>query len=183
MGKVYPEIGGRLREFIEAQPVFFVASAPSGPDGHVNVSPKGMRGTFSVVDPLTVAWLDYHGSGAETLAHLRENGRVTVMFCAFTGPPKIVRLHGRGVATPLTDPGFAALLAGFPDPPDPHAVRSVVTVAVDRVSDSCGYAVPLMDYRGDRDLLIEWGSRRTDEDLAAYRSRKNAASIDGLPVY
>ncbi|MGN9892817.1 pyridoxamine 5'-phosphate oxidase family protein [Micromonospora sp. L31] len=183
MGKVYPEIGGRLREFIEAQPVFFVASAPSGPDGHVNVSPKGMRGTFLVVDPLTVAWLDYHGSGAETLAHLRENGRITVMFCAFTGPPKIVRLHGRGVVTPLTDPGFAALLAGFPDPPDPHAVRSVVTVAVDRVSDSCGYAVPLMDYRGERDLLIEWGSRRTDEDLAAYRSRKNAASIDGLPVF
>ncbi|MEH1054013.1 pyridoxamine 5'-phosphate oxidase family protein [Micromonospora sp. CPCC 206171] len=183
MGKVYPEIGGRLREFIEAQPVFFVASAPSGPDGHVNVSPKGMRGTFGVVDPLTVAWLDYHGSGAETLAHLRENGRVTVMFCAFTGPPKIVRVHGRGAATPLTDPGFPALLAGFPDPPDPHAVRSVVTVAVDRVSDSCGYAVPLMDYRGERDLLIEWGSRRTDEDLAAYRSRKNAASIDGLPVF
>lgn len=183
MGKVYPEIDGRLRDFIEAQPVFFVASAPSGPDGHVNVSPKGMRGTFLVVDPLTVAWLDYHGSGAETLAHLRDNGRITVMFCAFTGPPKIVRLHGRGVATPLTDPGFASLLAAFPDPPDPHAVRSVVSVTVERVSDSCGYAVPLMDYRGERDLLIEWGSRRTAEDLTAYRGRKNAASIDGLPIF
>ncbi|MEH0935088.1 pyridoxamine 5'-phosphate oxidase family protein [Micromonospora psammae] len=182
MGKVYPEISGRLRDFIEAQPIFFVASAPSGPDGHVNVSPKGMRGTFVVVDPLTVAWLDYHGSGAETIAHLRENGRITVMFCAFTGPPKVVRLHGRGVVTPLTDPGFAPLLAGFPDAPDPHAVRSVINVTVDRVSDACGYAVPLMDYRGERDLLIEWGAHRTEEDLAAYRGRKNATSIDGLPA-
>ncbi|MEH0840849.1 pyridoxamine 5'-phosphate oxidase family protein [Micromonospora sp. CPCC 205711] len=183
MGKQYPEIDGRLREFIEAQPLFFVATAPSGADGHVNVSPKGMRGTFVVLGPHRVAWLDYHGSGAETIAHLRDNGRITMMFCAFTGPPKIVRLHGRGVATPLTDPGFPALLADFPDPPDPHAVRAVVTVEVDRISDSCGYAVPLMDYRGERDLLIEWGSRRTPADLAAYRSRKNAASIDGLPVF
>lgn len=181
--KVHPQIDDRLREWIERQPVFFVASAPSGPHGHVNVSPRGMRGTFAVLDPLRVAWLDYHGSGAETIAHLRDNGRVTVMFCAFTGPPTVVRLHGRGVATPLTDPGFRPLLAAFPDPPDLHGVRAVITVEVERVSDSCGYSVPLMDYRGDRDLLLRWGSRKTDEDLADYRARKNATSIDGLPVF
>ncbi|TDB80083.1 pyridoxamine 5'-phosphate oxidase family protein [Micromonospora sp. KC721] len=183
MGKVYPEIDDRLRGFIEEQAVFFVATAPSGPGGHVNVSPKGMRGTFAVLGPHRVAWLDWHGSGAETLAHLRDNGRITVMFCAFTGPPKIVRLHGRGEVTPRTDPRFAARLADFPDPPDPHAVRSVVTVDVDRVSDSCGYGVPLLDYRGDRDLLVQWGTRRTEDDLADYRARKNSASIDGLPVF
>lgn len=96
MGTVYPALDGRLREFVEAQPMFFVATAPSGAEGHVNVSPKGMRGTFVVLGPHRVAWLDYHGSGAETIAHLRDNGRITLMFCAFDGPPKILRLHGRG---------------------------------------------------------------------------------------
>ncbi|WP_091246033.1 pyridoxamine 5'-phosphate oxidase family protein [Micromonospora matsumotoense] len=183
MGTVYPALDGRLREFVEAQPMFFVATAPSGAQGHVNVSPKGMRGTFVVLGPHRVAWLDYHGSGAETIAHLRDNGRITLMFCAFDGPPKILRLHGRGVATPVTDPGFGALLADFPEPPDLHAVRAVIGVTVERVSDSCGYAVPLMDYRGDRDLLVTSHSRRTAEDLVTYRATKNAASIDGLPVF
>ncbi|SDY52625.1 Pyridoxamine 5'-phosphate oxidase [Micromonospora pattaloongensis] len=182
MGKVYDGIDGRLREFIDAQPVFFVATAPSGADGHVNVSPKGMTGTFAVLDEHRVAYLDYHGSGAETIAHLRDNGRVTLMFCAFAGPPKIVRLHGHGVAVPVDDPRFAELLAAFPAAPDRHGVRAVITVAVSRVSDSCGFAVPLMTYEGDRELLITSHSRRSAAELADYRATRNAVSIDGLPA-
>jgi hypothetical protein len=180
--KVHERIDARLREFIDAQPMFFVATAPSGPDGHVNVSPKGMAGTFVVRDEHTVAYLDYHGSGAETVAHLRQNGRITLMFCAFGGPPNIVRLHGTGRSVLVTDPQFADLLASFPAPPDTHAVRGVIVVDVHRVSDSCGYAVPLMDYRGDRDLLIRAHERRSDADLAEYRRTRNGESIDGLPA-
>lgn len=183
MGRVYPEIDGRLRDFIEEQPLFFVATAPSAVNGHVNVSPKGMRGSFRILGPHRVAYLDYHGSGAETIAHLRENGRITLMFCAFGGPPKIVRLHGRGVAVGVDEPGFTGLLDDFPDPPDLHAVRAVITIEVGRVSDSCGYAVPLMDHRSDRDLLLTSHSRRSAEELVVYRATKNAASIDGLPVF
>jgi hypothetical protein len=180
---VHAGISGRLREFIERQPVFFVATAPAGADGHVNISPKGMAGTFLVLGEHRVAYLDFHGSGAETIAHLRDNGRITLMFCAFQGPPNIVRLHGTGRVAPVTDPRYAGLLALFPEPPDPHGARSVIDVAVHRVSDSCGYAVPLMAYQGDRDLLLRWADRRTDEDLAEYRRVKNAASIDGLPTH
>ena len=181
--KVHERIDGRLREFIARQPMFFVATAPSGPEGHVNVSPKGMTGTFAVLDDLRFAYLDYHGSGAETTAHLRENGRITVMFCAFQGPPNIVRLHGTGRSVPLGDPGFDELRAYFPAPPDTHAVRAIIDVAVHRVSDSCGYSVPFMSYESDRDLLVQAHSRRTDDDLADYRKRKNSASIDGLPAF
>ncbi|GLW34634.1 pyridoxamine 5'-phosphate oxidase family protein [Actinoplanes regularis] len=181
--KVHERIDGRLRAFIEAQPMFFVATAPSGPGGHVNVSPKGMAGTFAVIGEHRVAYLDYHGSGAETIAHLNENGRITLMFCAFQGPPNIVRLHGRGRAVPVTSPEFTELLPLFAAPPDTHGVRSVIDVAVDRVSDSCGYAVPLMSYEGDRDLLIRAHERRTDADLAEYRRVKNGASIDGRPIF
>jgi hypothetical protein len=183
MGKVYDSIDGKLRAFIAAQPMFFVATAPSGAQGRVNVSPKGMSGTFAVLGGHRVAYLDWHGSGAETIAHLRENGRITLMFCAFDGPPKIVRLHGHGRAFLTGDPEAEPLLAHFPDAPDTHAVRTVVDVRVERVSDSCGYAVPLMSYQGDRDLLVRAHERRTDADLADYRKVKNAASIDGLPVF
>jgi hypothetical protein len=163
--KVHERIDGRLRSFIEAQPMFFVATAPNGPGGHVNVSPKGMAGTFLVLDELRVAYLDYHGSGAETMAHLRENGRITVMFCSFQGAPNIVRLHGRGRSVPLDDPEFPGLLGLFPAPPDTHGVR------------------PLMSYEGDRDVLLRWTERRSDADLAAYRRKKNETSIDGLPAF
>jgi hypothetical protein len=181
--KVHECIDGRLREFIVSQPMFFVATAPTGAEGHVNVSPKGMAGTFAVLDELRVRYLDFHGSGAETAAHLRENGRITLMFCAFQGPPNIVRLHGKGRAVPVTDPEFAELLASFPAPPDTHAVRAIIDVAVHRVSDSCGYSVPLMSYEGDRDLLVRAHSRRTEDDLAEYRRVKNSTSIDGLPAF
>jgi hypothetical protein len=142
-----------------------------------------MAGTFAVLDERRVAYLDFHGSGAETAAHLRENGRITLMFCAFDGAPNIVRLHGAGRVVPATDPAYAELLKCFPAVPDTHAARSIIDVAVHRVSDSCGYAVPLMSYRGDRDLLVRWGSRRSDDDLAEYRRAKNSASIDGLPAF
>ncbi len=181
--KVHEAITGRLREFIERQPMFFVASAPNGPDGHVNVSPKGMGGTFAVLGEHRVAYLDYHGSGSETKAHLDENGRITVMFCAFEGPPNIVRLHGTGRVVPRTDPAFAELLALFPGSPDKNGARSVVDIEVHRVSDSCGYSVPLMAYQGDRDLLIRAHERRDEAALVDYRRIKNRTSIDGMPAF
>ena len=177
--KLHEHIDGRLRAFIEAQHVFFVATAPLAADGHVNVSPKGMGDTFAVLDEHTVAYLDLTGSGAETIAHLRENGRITLMFCAFEGPPNIVRLHGRGRHVGLADPEFASYRGLFGD----HSgTRGVVVVDVERVSDSCGYAVPLMSHDGDRDLLTRWADNRGEDGLAAYREAKNAVSIDGLPA-
>ena len=179
MGKLYDAIDGRLREFVLRQPVFFVATAAT--DGRVNLSPKGMKGTFTVLGPNRVAYLDYTGSGVETIAHLRDNGRITLMFCAFTGPPNVVRLHGRGESVLPEDPRFAELYAAFSVDAD-HGLRSVIVVDVDRVSDSCGFAVPLLDYVGERTLLDDWAARKTDEDLVAYRKERNAASIDGLPA-
>lgn len=182
MAKVYEAIDGRLKDFVLEQKVFFVATAPSNVDGHVNVSPKGMTGCFAVLDPLRVAYLDYTGSGAETIAHLRENGRIVLMFCAFEGPPKILRLHGRGRVVRPGDDEFGDLLATFPVRPDTHGLRCVIVVDVHRVSDSCGYAVPLMSYEGDRDLLIQSHARRSDEAIVEYWETRNATSLDGLPA-
>lgn len=177
--KLHDGIDERMRSFIEAQPVFFVATAPLAADGHVNVSPKGLPGTFAVLDEHRVAYLDLTGSGAETVAHLRENGRVTVMFCAFQGPPNVVRLHGRGHYLPLGESEFDEYRPLFGVHP---GARGIVVVDVERVSDSCGYAVPLMSHEGDRDLLTRWAHNRGDEALATYRATRNAASIDGLPA-
>src|SRR4051794_39065352 len=153
MAKVFDAIDDHLREWIARQPVFFVGTAPLAGDGHVNVSPKGPIGALRVLGPHRVAYLDVGGSGAETIAHLRENGRIVVMFCAFDGPPRIVRLHGRGEAVLNDDPRFGGLVAegAFEDTSIPEARRSVVVVDVERVSDSCGYGVPLLDFRGHRD--------------------------------
>lgn len=178
MGKVYEGIDERLRAFIGAQHMYFVATAPSGAQGRVTLSPKGMGGTFAVLDEHRVAYLDYFGSGAETIAHLRENGRITVMFCAFAGPPKILRLHGTGAVVHVSDPRFGALARAF-EPEDWGGVRGVILVEVERVSDSCGFAVPFMDYVADRTLLPPALGRR---DLAAYAAEKNLASVDGLPA-
>jgi predicted pyridoxine 5'-phosphate oxidase superfamily flavin-nucleotide-binding protein len=180
MGKVHERIEGRLRTFIEAQKVFFVATAPSRTDGHVNLSPKGIGGTFAVIDEHTVAYLDLTASGAETIAHLRENGRITLMFCAFEGPPNIVRLHGRGRVVSLYDEEFTALSALFDEQP---GARAVIVVDVTRVSDSCGYGVPLMDYRGERDLLPPYLERKGTQGQIDYRRQKNQTSIDGLPAF
>jgi hypothetical protein len=181
VGQVYEGIDDRLRGFVLDQPLFFVATAPGGGEGHVNVSPKGMRGCFSVLDEHRVAYLDFTGSGAETAAHLRDNGRITLMWCAFAGPPKIVRFHGTGRYVLPDAPDFAELRKTF-HPEDERGVRGIVEVRVHRVSDSCGYAVPLMEYVSERGLLIEWTSHRSDDDLDNYRLRKNQYSIDGMPA-
>lgn len=177
MGRVDDAISDELAAFIAAQHVFFVATAPSGGDGHVNVSPKGLD-TLAVLDPNTVAYLDLTGSGVETIAHLRDNGRITIMLCAFEGKPLIVRLHGRGEVLPVCEPEADALLSRFGSYP---GARSVIRVRVDRVSTSCGYGVPLLEYEGDRDQLRSWAERRGPDGLATYRAEKNSASIDGLP--
>lgn len=184
MGKVHERIDDRLRAFIAAQRMFFVATAPSGPDGRVNVSPKGIGGTFVVLDDHTVAYVDVTASGSETIAHLRENGRITLMFCAFDGPPNIVRLHGRGRFVTLYDEGFEELLALFDGGVDEsRGARAVVVVDVERVSDSCGYGVPLMSYEGERELLPQFMERKGVEGRADYRRLKNRTSIDGLPAF
>lgn len=180
MGKVHERIDGRLRSFVEAQHMFFVATAPLAGDGHVNVSPKGVDGSFVVVDEHTVAYLDLTASGAETIAHLRENGRITLMFCAFDGPPNIVRLHGRGRVVTLYDDEYASWEPRFPER---RGARAVIVVDVDRVSDSCGYGVPLLDYVGERDLLPPFMDRKGAEGQADYRRQKNRTSIDGLPAF
>lgn len=177
MGRVYEDISEGVRQFIGKQHMFFVASAPLSNDGHVNLSPKGLD-TFHVVDASTIAYLDLTGSGAETIAHIRENGRVTVMFCAFDGPPRIVRLYGRGRVVRSGDE-FETLTASFPEF---VATRAIIVVDVERVADSCGYGVPLYELVDDRSRLVEWAVDKTQDDLVDYWSQKNSESIDGLPA-
>ena len=165
MGKVHEHIDAKLAEWIGRQSLFFVATAPSE-GGHVNVSPKGPIGTFRILDELTVEYDDHVGSGAETIAHLRDNGRICVMFCAFDGPPRIVRLHGRGEVLTGDDPG--------------DGIRGAIRVHVDRVSDSCGYGVPLMEFVGERPQRQAWLAKKGAEGLREYVAEKNAVSIDGL---
>ncbi len=179
MGKVYEAIDGRLKDFLLAQPMFFVATAPTAADGSVNLSPKGLSGSFAVLGPARVAYLDYTGSGVETIAHLRENGRIVLMFCAFEGPPKIVRLHGHGVPVLVDEPGFGELVDAFEVVPRP-GLRSVIDVTVTRISDSCGFGVPVMAYIGDRDLLPQHLGRKSPEELEQYWAVRNAKSTDGL---
>ena len=180
MGTVRDGIDDVVREWVARQHLFFVATAPSGDDGHVNLSPKGMGDTFAFLDGDRCAYLDLTGSGAETVAHLRQNGRITLMWCAFEGPPRIVRFHGGGRVVLPGEDGWDDLLGRF----GPHrGARSVIVVDVDRVADSCGYSVPLMDFVAERTRLDDWASNRSDEELRAYRARKNAVSIDGLPAF
>jgi predicted pyridoxine 5'-phosphate oxidase superfamily flavin-nucleotide-binding protein len=179
MGKVHDGIDGPLADWIARQHMFFVATATSDTDGTVNVSPKGTAGTLVVLDEHRVAYLDLTGSGIETVAHLRENGRITLMWCAFEGPPRIVRVHGRGEVVTTADDSWDALLDRFGGPRPGQ--RSIIVVTARRVSDSCGYSVPLMDFSSERTRLDEWAAARTEDDLDAYRARKNARSIDGLP--
>jgi hypothetical protein len=184
MGKEYERIDGRLREFIEAQHIFFTATAPLDEFGTVNLSPKGLTGSLAILDELTVAYLDFAGSNAETIAHLRENGRITLMWCAFQGPPNIVRVHGRGEPVFRDDPRFLPLMAHFPDiDPTRHGLRAIIVVHADLIRDTCGYAVPFMTYDEDRDLHGKRFAREDDESLSAYFEKKEhvAVSIDGLP--
>jgi Pyridoxamine 5'-phosphate oxidase len=179
MGKFYPVITPELRRWIGRQHVFFVATAPLGAGHHVNLSPKGLD-AFRILGDREVAYLDYTGSGAETIAHLRENGRIAFMFCAFAGPPKIVRLHGTGrVAAPDSDEG-RALAPRFTSSEPP---RAYIVADISRVSDSCGFGVPLMGYERERDSMAKWAEGKTAGDMANYRRAKNALSIDGLPAW
>ena len=185
MAKVFEQIDESLRAFIEAQSMFFVATAPSGNGGHVNLSPKGGRNLFRVTGPHGFAYVDLMGSGIETVAHLRENGRIVVMFCAFEGPPKIVRLHGVGRPVQQGDSEFAELVATFEVSEEQRrAVRSVITVSVSRVGDSCGFVVPRMDYVGERDQLYRFAENRVrklgEDAVREYVSANNAESLDGL---
>jgi len=184
MGKVYDEIEPKLADWIRRQRLFFVGTAPSGADGHVNVSPKGPISSLAILDARTVAYLDVVGSGAETIAHLRENGRIVVMLCAFEGPPRIVRLHGRGRVLLAGDDAFDDVVAAAGFERGPNA-RSVVVVDVERIADSCGYGVPLMRYEGERPQAAAWVERKlaaSPTALADYVREKNARSIDGLPA-
>ena len=180
MGTVLAGIDASLAGWLVSQPMFFVGTAPLAGDGHVNLSPKGLAGSFAVLDERTVAYLDLTGSGVETIAHLRENGRIVLMFCAFSGRPRIIRLHGRGRVVVVDDDDFADLVARFPE----HlGTRAVIVVDVSRVSDSCGFGVPTMTYEADRPVLPLDHAKRGADGLARYRREKNAVSIDGLPGY
>jgi hypothetical protein len=186
MAKEFEHITDSLAAFIERQPVFFVGTAPNGPGGHVNVSPKGGRGLFHVTGPHGFAYVDLMGSGIETIAHLRENGRIVVMFASFEGPPKIVRLHGIGRPFQQEEPEFAELLATFDVSEEQRrAVRSVITIEVTRVADSCGFVVPRMTYEGERDQLYRYADNRLRKEgpdaVRAYITAHNAESLDGLP--
>src|SRR5947209_706075 len=180
MGKLYDGIEPALANWIRRQPMFFVGTAPSGDEGHINVSPKGPIGALQILDDRTLAYLDLVGSGAETIAHLQQNGRIVVMLCAFAGPPRIVRLHGRGQVLDgdaLQFPDVDAL---------PEQRRTVIRVDVDRVADSCGYGVPLMEYAGDRPNSRLWAEGKLRKQgpgaLREYVAERNAESIDGLPA-
>jgi Pyridoxamine 5'-phosphate oxidase len=188
VGKIFEGIDERLERWIAAQPMFFVGTAPLDGDGHVNVSPKGPISLLRVLGPSRVAYLDLVGSGAETIAHLRENGRIVIMLCAFAGPPRIVRVHGRGSVVAAGDPGFAELFSacGFDADGIPEMRRSIVEVEVDRVADSCGYGVPLMSYEGRREHQDLWAAKKLrvggPDALLDYQRENNEVSIDGLPA-
>jgi predicted pyridoxine 5'-phosphate oxidase superfamily flavin-nucleotide-binding protein len=186
VGRVYDRLDDHQRAWIARQAMFFVGTAPLDAGGHVNVSPKGPIGSLRVLDDHTVAYLDVVGSGAETIAHIRENGRVVVMLCAFEGPPRILRLHGRGEVVPAADERFAALLERFDPFEVPESHRAVIVVHVTRIADSCGYGVPLLDYAGERPHQAASSAKRVrvkgPDAYVAYQREHNAASIDGLPA-
>jgi hypothetical protein len=178
MGKLEERIDEKTSAWIREQRLFFVATAPLRRDAHINCSPKG-GDSFRVIDPMTIAYQDLTGSGAETIAHLRENGRIVIMFCAFEGAPKIVRLHGEGDIVTAHHPDFTSLSRYFPQNP---GTRAIIRVKVTRVSESCGYGVPLFDFRGSRESLDKWASTQGARKLEEYRQTKNKQSIDGLPA-
>jgi hypothetical protein len=179
VGKTDDQLDMRFHGWIAAQHIFFVATAHQRPGGHVNLSPKGHADTFAVLDERIVAYLDLTGSGAETAAHLRDGGRITLMFCAFSGPPRILRLYGQGRIVLPGEQRWDELAAWFPAR---RRARAVVVVEVERIADSCGYAVPLYDYAGERDLLDQWAGRKDEAAMAAYHAQRNSRSIDGLPA-
>lgn len=177
MGKEYTEIDERIQKWMQRQHMFFVATAPSSASGLVNSSPKGLD-CLRVLGPNRLAYVDTGGSGIETLAHLRENGRITIMMCAFDGPPKIFRFYGRGTPVEPHEDGFDELLARFPEMP---AARNIIVIDVARIIDSCGFGVPLYEFKQHRDSLQNYFSKQTDDDIWKYRRDRNSESLEGLP--
>lgn len=180
MGRTHATIDDRLSSFLLSQPVFFVATAPLAGDGLLNCSPKSNEGELTVIDPTHVAYLDRTGSGVETIAHLGENGRIVLMFCAFAGPPRIIRIHGRGSVVGRDEAGFEALARGF-STDRLGGARSIIVVSAERIADSCGYGVPFMDFQEHRGLLTEWADRKGEAGIRQYWESANVLSIDGLP--
>lgn len=178
MGKVFPEIDDKIRTWMAKQHMYFVSTAPRADEGLVNCSPKG-GDTLRVVDNHTLAYLDYAGSGVETIAHLQENGRIVLMMCAFTGPPRIFRFHGTGDAVTPDSEEFASLASLFGT--DMLGVRSIIRINVSRISDSCGFGVPKYEFKEDRDAMRKWAEGKGPEGVRTYVAQKNAESLDGLP--
>ena len=179
MATQYPAIDEKIRRFILRQHVFFTASAAAGT--HVNVSPRGTD-CFRILTPNRVVYLDRTGSGNETAAHMKADGRLTIMFCAFEGPPNILRLYGRGRAVHRGTEEYATLLRDHFDGHEPLGTRQFMVQEVDLVQTSCGYGVPLMDYRGERPSMDNWAANKGAEGLVAYQHEKNVVSMDGLPT-
>jgi hypothetical protein len=177
MGSIFPELNERLCEFISQQKLFFVASAPLAGDGHINLSPKGLD-CLRVLGPKSVAYVDFTGSGIETVAHLRENGRLTLMFCAFQGPPRILRLRGRGTAIEPKDDQWDNYARRLPQH---DSARAIIVLYIEMIADSCGYGIPLYEYVGERSQLSAWCERKGPAGIAEYQAQKNRYSIDGLP--
>ncbi len=177
MAKEFEFIDERIEKWISKQRIFFVSTAPLSEKGLVNCSPKGMD-SFRVLSPKQVAYLDYTGSGVETLAHIRENKRIVIMMCAFEGPPKIFRFHGYAVAHEIGSPEFTELSSHFGDL---TGARSVIVVDLIRIGDSCGYSVPLYEYKGDRDGLMKWAAKKGAGGIKDYHAEKNRQSLDGMP--
>lgn len=177
MGKEFDAIDERITNWIERQNLFFVSTAPLAESGLVNCSPKG-QDTLRILDSKTLAYLDLGGSGVETIAHLKENGRIVIMMCAFEGPPKIFRFYGKGEVLEPDHPEFTTVYANFPAHRMP---RAIIRVKLSRIADSCGFSVPLMKKTADRTAMDKWLDNKSDEDLVAYRKKNNATSLDGLP--
>ena len=177
MGKTYTRTDEKLADWIQQQKVFFVATAPLPGDGLVNCSPKGLN-TFRVLSPIEVAYLDYAGSGVETIAHIRENSRITIMMCAFDGPPIILRFQGKGSVFEKGTPEFVDAMQHFENH---QGARSVIHVKLHRISDSCGWGVPFYDYVGDRDSLSKWAEKKGEDGVKEYCRKNNKTSLDGLP--
>jgi hypothetical protein len=178
MAKIYDEITPEIGAWLTRQKMFFVATAPSGSEGHINCSPKGLD-TFRILSPQRVGYLDLTGSGAETIAHIRDNGRLVFMFCALEGAPQIVRLHGRATVVRPQSPEWDALAPEFPELP---GARSIIVADITRIADSCGYSIPRYTFVEPRDSLLKLAAKRGPEGVAAAQQRNNVRSIDGLPA-
>ena len=179
MGRKYETLADSVVAFVEEQPMFFVATAPMKENGHVNVSPKGAD-SLRVIDNTTIIYADLTGSGAETIAHLRDNGRITIMWCSFGPRPRILRVYGRGEHLLPSHPEFAEFAGLFPKY---KALRSIVRLRTSRIADSCGFGVPEMDLVGHRSKMAEWADRKSPAALEEYRHANNEVSIDGLPAW